>query len=177
MLTPRLPSSLRAAVLVFAGAVLLWPASARARTFKDSHAPVRDDPSLPAHGADGLWPHVDLKEARRLWGRKGVVFLDGRDHYEWQVAHIPGAVSTSPGDFDNVFPTIEHRLIRAKVVVCYCHGLDCGVGDFIANRLAALGLRNMCVFSGGYPQWLGAGYPLAGEQVPAKNRSPAPRGP
>jgi rhodanese-related sulfurtransferase len=137
-------------------------------TFALSQAPVADDPSLTQRDSAKLWPHVNLQEARRLQATEGVVFVDGRSHHEWELARIPGAVSLTGAEFDNRYPTVRTRLIHAKAVVIYCHGFSCGEADFIARLLAAKGLRNMAVFSGGFPQWQSAGLPLEGREAEKK---------
>ena len=145
------------------GILLLWVAlPLGAATFQYSRAPVVNDPSLTHRPSAALWPHVNIAEARRLLGRPGVLFVDGRTHGEWRQSHLPGAVSLPGFEFDNRYPLLRDRIVHAKALIIYCHGFTCGAADYIAQLLADRGLRNMAVFSGGYPQWKEEGLPLEG---------------
>jgi len=150
----------RAILLLFCFAALAPMAELHCDSFALSHAAVENDPSLTQRPSAKLWPHISVAEARRQFESKGVLFVDGRSALEWEQSHIPGAVLLSAADFDNSYPTLKHRLIHAKVLICYCHGYSCGIADYVAQMLAAKGLRNMAVFSGGFPAWKRAGYPM-----------------
>ncbi len=146
----------------------LPPSRCPAAAFKLSDAPVPNDPTLTHRPTAKLWPHINIAEARKLIGHDGVVFVDGRLAEEYARSHLPGAISIPAADFDNTYPEYRHRLVHAKVVVVYCHGFSCGIGDAICQMLADQGQRNMCVFSGGFPQWSEYGYPLEGKGVPKR---------
>ena len=159
-----------------AATLALGPRSAAADGFALSHAPVANDPTLTHRPSAKLWPHINITEARRLWGQPGVVFVDARSHLEWKQSRIPGAVSLPGLEFQNRFPPLRKRFIHARVVVLYCHGFSCGGGDYVANLLAEQGLRNMAVFSGGFPQWRAEGLPLERPGFKKKASSDAPSG-
>lgn len=142
----------------------------RANGFTLSQAPVTPDPGAGGQDYAELWPHIGLQEARRLHGSEGVVFVDGRSYREWQRSHIPGALALPAGEFDKRYPLLRAALVHAKVVVCYCHGKSCGVADYVAQRLADRGHRNLAVYSGGYPEWKEAGLPLEGAASAKKTK-------
>lgn len=157
-------------------ALLLAPAlpvpCAGPPSFLYSRAPVADDPGPqgPPSPYKHWWPHISLREARRLMGRPGVVFVDGRGRIQWERSHLPGAIllPASASDVQDLFPRYKSRLERAKVVVCYCFGYNCGGADLVARLLAQRGLRNLAVYPGGFPEWQKAGYPLEGADFPPR---------
>ena len=148
-----------------------------AGAFKYSNAPVEDSPGMTKRETAILWPHVSLEEAKKELGRPGVLFIDGRTHQEWKQAHIPGALSLPGLDFDNYYPMMKDSLRKAKALIVYCHGHSCGAADAICQNLADHGLRNMAVFSGGFPEWNKAGLAKEDEngKVVASSAPAAPK--
>lgn len=131
--------------------------------FSDSKAAVTPNPGFNVASVMNRWPHVDLAEAQRLHALKGTVFVDGRNHGEWQASHIPGAVSLPVGEFDVRYSKAKRQLKKAKVIVAYCHGESCRLADHLAQQLVGKGHGNVAVFSGGFPAWSKSGAPLADE--------------
>jgi len=136
-----------------------------ASPFVLSHAQATPDPAYSRPELADKWPHINLAEALRLHGKRGVVFVDGRSVAEWKVSHIPGALPLPVDEFDKRFPMLKRRLAKAKIVVTYCHGVTCGLSENLAQLLSDQGLRNEAVFYEGFPAWAGAGQPL--ESSPA----------
>jgi len=128
-------------------------------TFSHSDAPVTNDPRYTRPELMAKWPHISLAEAQRLLGQPGVLFVDGRAYNEWQAGHLPGAIALPVGEFDKRWPMHKKELRKAKVVVIYCHGENCGMADTVADLLSNKGLRNMAVFWGGFPAWRDASLP------------------
>lgn len=132
--------------------------------FKDSKAPVTPDPSFQVEGYAERWPHVSLKEAKRLHKMKDVVFVDGRNFSEWQASHIPGAISLPVGEFDKRYDANRKALKKARIIVAYCHGENCRLADHLAQQLVGKGHSNVAVFTGGFPAWSNNGLPLQNEK-------------
>jgi rhodanese-related sulfurtransferase len=118
-----------------------------ANPFVLSHAQATPDPAYGRPEFADKWPHINLAEALRLHGKRGVVFVDGRS-------------------VDKRFPMLKRKLAKAKIVVTYCHGVTCGLSENLAQLLSDQGLRNVAVFYEGFPAWAGAGQPL--EASPSK---------
>jgi len=125
-----------------------------------SQAKVTPDPSYARTEFASKWPHVSLAEAKRLHSLPGVVFVDGRGYSEFKMSHVTGALPLPVGEFDKRYPMIKAKLRKAKVLVLYCHGINCGLSETLAQLLADKGLRNMSVFAEGFPVWASAGLPL-----------------
>jgi len=140
--------------------LLAWALPALADPFVLSHAQATPDPAYGRPEFADKWPHINLAEAQRLHGKRGVVFVDGRSVAEWQSSHIPGALPLPVDEFDKRFPMLKRKLAKAKVVVTYCHGVTCGLSESLAQLLSDQGLRNVAVFYEGFPAWAGAGQPL-----------------
>lgn len=143
--------------------------------FKESKAAVTPDPGFTHADFANRWPHVSLDEARRLHRTKGVVFVDGRSHAEWQHSHVPGALSLPVGEFDARYAKAKTKLKRAKVLVAYCHGENCRLADHLAQQLVGKGHHNVAVFTGGFPAWSNQGLPLtneAGKPLPTPTFKP-----
>jgi rhodanese-related sulfurtransferase len=140
--------------------------SLAAQAYTLSHAQVTPDPLYSRPEFSDKWPHFNLAEAKRLQGRPGVVFVDGRGYQEWQSSHIPGALPLPVGEFDKRFPMVKRKLARAKIVVTYCHGASCGLAETLAQLLSDQGLRNVAVFYEGFPAWAESGQAL--EDAPSK---------
>jgi rhodanese-related sulfurtransferase len=133
---------------------------AAATSFTMSHADVTPDPSYSQAEYEFKWPHIGLDEAKRLQAMPGVVFVDGRTYSEWEAGHIPGALSLPGGEFDKRYNMQKAKLRKAKILVSYCHGVNCGLADYLAQLLAEKGHRNIAVFWGGFPAWQQAKLPL-----------------
>ena len=136
--------------------------------FSLSRAEVTPDPSYNQAEFAFKWPHIALEEAKRLHGLPGVVFVDGRTYAEWERSHIPGALSLPGGEFDKRYNMQKARLRKAKILVSYCHGVNCGLADYLAQLLAEKGHRNVAVFWGGFPAWQEAKLPVEGTQASKK---------
>ncbi len=155
------------------------PVAAPTREFRESTPPVTPDPSFTVPEYRDRWPHISLAEAKRLHGQKGVVFVDGRNHGEWQHSHIPGALSLPVGEFDARYRQAAFKLKRAKVIVAYCHGENCRLADHLAQQLVGKGHKNVAVFTAGFPGWSNTGLPLENEKgkplpTPTFKTSPQP---
>lgn len=158
------------------------PEPKEAPTFTLSTAKVKADPRFTIEAYMHKWPHIDLAEATRLNSMKGVVFCDGRSLREWEAGHIPGAVSLPLGDFDNSYDKVKKRLKKASILVSYCHGEGCRLSDALAQRLTDKGFKDIAVFWGGYPAWMGAHLPLLDKDekplpTPVPTSTPEPPSP
>jgi rhodanese-related sulfurtransferase len=146
--------------------------AALAAQFTQSSARVTPDTRYNKAEFAEAWPHISLAEAKRLHGREGVVFVDGRSMNDWKQSRIPGSLALPTGEFDKRYPPLRARLRKAEIMVQYCHGESCAQADFLAQVLAAKGHKNIAVFWGGFPAWKKAGLGLEGKQAAGnKNRN------
>lgn len=96
-----------------------------------------------------------------LFKKDAVVLVDVRPREEYEAEHLPGAISIPVGELvDRV-----HELPAGKVVVLYCRGPYCLLGDAAQDQLAARKIRALRL-SEGVVDWEAAGLPLSRTRNP-----------
>jgi rhodanese-related sulfurtransferase len=104
---------------------------------------------------------VELKERIDRLDEVKLVFALGEQQY--RAMHIPGSLNLpcSPSlfgpenDFGGLDPSDE--------IVVYCSGEGCYASISVYHLLVQRGYQNVSRYAGGLLDWMGAGYPLAGE--------------
>lgn len=131
-----------------------------------------DDPMAffgPADGKAGLpqIPDLDrpmsmeLATVKRFYDAGAAVLVDAREPEEYDAGHIPGAINL-PWDKVVADPGLVTGFdAGGKPIIVYCGGGTCEVSMNVADALVAAGNPKVVVFTGGYPEWEAAGYPLA----------------
>lgn len=111
--------------------------------------------------ADRLRPdqvHQDLtsfKELRSLLGEKNLIIVDVRPAHEYEVGHLPGAISIP---LDELPGRMGELAIGQKIVV-YCRGPYSTLSDWAVKLLQSKGykVRRMEL---GLPEWRTQGLPM-----------------
>src|SRR3954471_2865135 len=95
---------------------------------------------------------VDARAAQQ----NGAVFVDVREHDEWDEGHIPGAVHVPRGNLESRIEGLvpEHD----REIVLYCSGGSRSA--FGAKSLGDLGYSNVVSLVGGYTDWKRNGFEL-----------------
>jgi rhodanese-related sulfurtransferase len=106
---------------------------------------------------------LSLAKAKQLYD-EGVLFIDARSRQEFDQGHIEGAVLLYYAHADAEWETAlsGHEDLDAPLVV-YCSGEGCNSSEIVADLLRKVGYSKVYLFHGGWPAWLAAGYPRAGE--------------
>jgi len=103
---------------------------------------------------------ISLPEAEELWFSRQAIFIDSRSREEYQLGHIPGAVS---------LPLVEAKREKIKffenfppgtALVIYCEGGDCQTSLNLGKILYQRGFKNIRIYSGGWTEWVNAGKPV-----------------
>ena len=89
-------------------------------------------------------------------GTVTVVDALGGEYYAKQ--HLPGAVPLALADVDAQAPTLLPDLDAA--IVTYCSNPACSNSGQVAERLTALGYRNVRKYREGIEDWTDAGLPV-----------------
>ena len=89
---------------------------------------------------------------------KGALFLDVRPALNYEIGHIPGALSYPLEKFDEMFPAMEPRLRDSMDIVVYCAGFGCDASHMVARKLKEKRIPAV-VLQEGWPAWTDAGYP------------------
>jgi rhodanese-related sulfurtransferase len=84
------------------------------------------------------------------------VYLDVREHNEWNLGHLPNATFMPRGVLET---TIEQRVPRDTIVVVYCAR---GNRSALAvDTLQVMGYTNVAHLAGGFRAWVDAGGDVA----------------
>ena len=127
-----------------------------------------DDPMAiaGAGAADGLpeIPDLDrpievqLDAVKRFTDARAALLIDAREPDEYAEGHIPGAINL-PYDIAVGDPDGLMRLdAGGRPLIVYCGGGDCELSMSLAWELLANGQTKVMVYTGGYPEWVEAGY-------------------
>ncbi len=104
---------------------------------------------------ESLWAKIEAGE--------DFVLVDALSPMSFAVSHLPGAINLTPASMDG---RARKRIpdLDTEIVV-YCESSDCTSSVVVANRLVALGYRNVRHFREGRRDWAQAGLPLEGGRV------------
>jgi rhodanese-related sulfurtransferase len=109
---------------------------------------------------------ISQNEARELYGRPEVVFVDARDELEYEAGHVAGSVSApiANGALErNVVPELR----GSSILVTYCDTADdCSHSTRLAQLLAAQGFADVRILEGGIEHWVDNGYPAEAGECP-----------
>lgn len=150
------------------------PAESPARISDDPMAldtPSGDEGGVPEIPDLGRPLQVELKTAKKLFDAGAALFVDAREPDEYAEGHIAGAISL-PYDQGVGDPArLESLDAGGRPIIIYCGGGNCEVSMTLAEALIyQAGKRKVLVYMGGYPEWVGAGYPVdKGSQAGGKS--------
>ncbi|SFD52824.1 rhodanese-like domain-containing protein [Streptomyces aidingensis] len=97
----------------------------------------------------------DELKASLTAGTVTVVDTLGGEYYA--ARHLPGAVELTPGQVDARAATVLPD--RDAAIVTYCSNPACPNSGQVADRLTALGYRNVRKYREGIQDWVAAGLP------------------
>jgi len=104
-----------------------------------------------------------LPDAKALFDRKAAIFIDARHSEDYDLEHIPGAVSLFVEDLDKLYEGALGAVPKDRTLVTYCSDPQCGTATKLADALAARGYTRVLILLEGLPGWKGAGYPTEKE--------------
>lgn len=148
-----------AAVIVAGSALLAFTVNAA----RSQGIPLIRPAAAPAEEGGDPWT-VGLTKAKELHAQ-GVLFIDSRSPEEYEAGHIEGAVLLYYTHADEEWEKVlrGHEDLDEPVVV-YCSGEGCNSSEIVADLLRKVGYAKVHLFHGGWPAWLAAGYPRAGNE-------------
>lgn len=86
-------------------------------------------------------------------------FIDVRPGEEYEIDHIPGAISIPLLDYYKS-PDMLQQLNKQKRYVLYCFEPECGEVSALAVELIHNEFYNISILYGGFSEWLEKGYPV-----------------
>ena len=99
---------------------------------------------------------ISADNAKAMFDKGGVVFVDVREPDEFKAGHIPGAMSVPRGTIEWMMPK-KFPDKNASIVV-YCeHGSRAALATY---TLVKMGYKNVVSIDGGRAAWVKAGCPV-----------------
>ncbi|WP_147821073.1 rhodanese-like domain-containing protein [Salidesulfovibrio onnuriiensis] len=139
-------------------ALLLAVSLALAATTYAARTDVRglmETPATPVLQAPMNMPTAPVpltaEQAYDLFTRKDVVFVDGRDSFDYDMGHIPGAINI-PLHEAQADPSVLEVLPRGKQLVVYCSNELCNTAQKLALMLIDKEF-NADIFPEGFQKW------------------------
>lgn len=107
------------------------------------------------------FPEIKREELVKAMQAKTVFLVDANGSESYSSAHIPGAINfdKATGDFTAELPADKQSLI-----VAYCGGPGCEAWCKAADKLEAMGYKNIRHYKGGIKEWKQAGLATASAQ-------------
>jgi len=102
---------------------------------------------------------ITLSQAKRFWDDDAALFIDTRPPYEVPRGTIPGARNI-PYDEIDYYRDVIAALPRDSVYVVFCDASSCDLSVHLGEEFAKAGFTRVRVFSGGWDEWVNAGYPV-----------------
>jgi len=103
---------------------------------------------------------IDPNVAKAMFEKKDTLFIDARPWPKFFGSTIIGSLNVPDTQFDKYagfMPTDKKTSI-----ITYCGGYGCDKSHIVADKLRALGYKNVKVLAAGFPEWKKAGYPITG---------------
>ena len=105
-------------------------------------------------------PAISVDQAKLLFLSQKAVFIDARNPEAYVRGHIPGALNIPYNEFESVGEELFHDISPTAVIVTYCEGGGCKLGEKLAVLLHAKGFKNVRVLSDGLEAWSREGLPI-----------------
>ncbi|HJT25016.1 MAG TPA: rhodanese-like domain-containing protein [bacterium] len=113
------------------------------------------------------FPRLSLMGVKERFDKKACVFLDARKPEEYQDGHIPGALNFYGNEPEKFAPLVMPQIPdKTREIIAYCHGGDCDLSLQTAKALREAGYTHVEIFTGGWPDWQKAGYPVTKGEEP-----------
>lgn len=108
---------------------------------------------------------IHLVVVKAFFDQDAAAIIDARTPEEFAEGHIPGAINL-PFDEAVTDPArLESFDANGRPTIVYCGGGTCESSMSLAFALLQAGQKRLLVFMGGYPEWVGAGFPVATRAV------------
>jgi len=82
-----------------------------------------------------------------------VLWVDARPESDYEIEHVPGAVSLNPDNWSEQLPHFLDGWRPAQRVVVYCSAASCETSREIADRLRHSGVDPVYYLKGGWEAW------------------------
>lgn len=96
---------------------------------------------------------IDAEQALRQIERGEVIVLDARPESEYQLSHIPGAVSFSNRNRETVYAEFAAVLPQGQPLLVYCSSMECTDALELGRFLISQGHNDVRLLLGGMESW------------------------
>lgn len=104
---------------------------------------------------------LELATLKKLYAANAALVIDAREAPDYAEGHIRGALSLPYNDAMAEPERVKKLDPAGRPIVVYCSGGDCELSMDLAKLLIGAGKRKVLVYEGGFPEWQGAGMPVA----------------
>jgi rhodanese-related sulfurtransferase len=94
---------------------------------------------------------ISLQEVEN-W-KEPLLWVDARPEADYQLEHIPGAVSLNPDNWSEQLPRFLDLWRPPEKAVVYCSAASCETSREIADRLRRSGVDPVYYLKGGWEAW------------------------
>ncbi len=102
---------------------------------------------------------IDAEFLKTMLDGDMAVLFDARKRSEYEMGHIPGAVSFSLYEFKDRYNQLQDLLNSGKTIVTYCVNPSCHDSHLLATKLNGRGHKDLLIYKDGIEGWLALGYP------------------
>jgi rhodanese-related sulfurtransferase len=103
---------------------------------------------------------MEITTVKRFFDARAALFIDARDPAEYEAGHIPGALRLTNAEAQGEPDRLKSLPVQGRPIIAYCEGGACEASIELARTLIDAGYQKVLVYSGGYPEWSAAGYPV-----------------
>jgi rhodanese-related sulfurtransferase len=111
--------------------------------------------SQPVHVSE-----IDIDTLKYLVESGEALLLDARTAADFNLGHLPGALSLPVYEFDRTFKDVEDLLDKEKTIITYCSSVTCIDSTLLAKKLYRSGFQNIFVYRGGFEEWTESDNPV-----------------
>lgn len=124
-------------------------------------------PAARLKAATGQDIVIPVEQAAEFYDTREAVFVDARSPGEYAAGHIAGAINVPFEDVNSHIGAFFGRVPdKNAVVITYCDGETCSLGEDLAVLLKDIGYVNVRVLINGWTVWSGRGFPIATGKTP-----------
>ena len=122
---------------------------------------IKKNTPIAPQGESVFFPRLSLMGVKERFDKKSCIILDARKPEEYQEGHIPGALNFYGNEPEKFAPIVMPQIPdKNREIIAYCHGGDCDLSLQTAKALKEAGYTHVEIFTGGWPDWQKAGYPI-----------------
>lgn len=116
-------------------------------------------PHLATSDNGATFRFIDADSAFQFMGDESTAFVDVRPAEEYDLDHLPGAISIPWQQFLRD-PELINSLRKYSQLIIYCFEPDCFEATALAKELPQFGFARVFVLFGGMAEWLEQGFPV-----------------